>query len=120
MPTPSQYVIKFIADISWEGRSNGLPEAVLAYLIYEGDDSKAIVGLIEWQMNQFTQAQMMYVQRDQGQIIDLRAVPQDRVGIPFRWIVKFSVEVKKLGAEMPMPDESGVERFSDGSEPAKQ
>lgn len=117
---PSQYVIKITGQISWEGRENGLPEEIYAFIIYEGDDSAQINKQIEDQMAAFIRTQMMFVQRDQGAVIDIRMTPQDRIAVPFRWIVKFYASVEKLVGELSAPDEEGIERFQDGTIPVKQ
>jgi hypothetical protein len=115
--TPLQHVIKITARISWEGRTNGLPEEVSSYVIYTGENPADIGGIIEAEIGTFARYQMMFAQRDQGQIIDLHMTPQDRIGIPFRWIVNFYITVTKLGAELSEANEEGVEVFQDGSKP---
>lgn len=117
---PPQYVIKITGDISWEGQANGLPKSIYAFLIYEGDDASDISSLIENQMGAYLRAQTMFVQRDQGQVIDLRETPQDRMCVPFRWIVKFHAKVDKLSGELSIADENGVERLKDGKKPLTQ
>jgi hypothetical protein len=115
-----QHLIKLTAVISWEGRANGLPEEIFAFVIYNGDDAATINKLIEDQMSAFIRSQMMFAQRDQGAIIDVRISPQDRIAVPFRWIVKFYATVTKLTGELSQADEEEVERLEDGSEPVKQ
>jgi hypothetical protein len=61
----------------------------------------------------------MAAQRDQGSIIDMRQTPAERMFVPFQWIVNITTDVNKLGAEASEPDENGVERFKDGTEPLK-
>lgn len=117
---PNQYVITLTGVISAEGRGNNLPHEIKAYLVYSGDDTATINKLIEDQMGLFARTQMMFAQRDQGQIIDLRQTPQDRIGIPFRWIVQFYATVTRMTGELSEPDERGIERLEDGSEPLKQ
>jgi hypothetical protein len=115
--TPLQHVIKITAHISWEGRANGLPEEVSAYVIYTGENPADVNAIIEAEISTFARYQMMFVQRDQGQVIDIRLTPQDRIGIPFHWIVNFSITVSKLGAELSEANEEGLEVFQDGSKP---
>jgi|SRR5882672_9429888 len=117
MMPPTQYVLKITARISWEGRMNGLPEEVHSFVIYTGDDPSLVNIILEREISMFSRYQMMFAQRDQGQIIDLHQTPQDRLAIPFRWIVSFHATVSKLGAELSELDENGVERFADGSKP---
>jgi hypothetical protein len=119
MLAPIQYVIRFNGNISWEGQSNGLPPVIYAYLIYEGNDTPDIVKIIETQVGGFLRMQAFACQKDQGQVIDMRETPAERMLVPFRWIVNISTSVYKLGAELPTADEHGVERMSDGSEPLK-
>lgn len=120
-----QHLITFRAKISWEGRANGLPEELSAFTIFEDNDAPpeatkaAINDVIEKQVALFLRAQGMFVQRDQGQIIDLTKVPQDRIYVPFHWIVSLRATLKPLAVELSNPDEQGIERFKDGSEPLK-
>src|SRR5579864_1929580 len=114
------HVIRFNGHISWDGQANGLPPTIHAYLIFEGSITQEIINMIELQSGVFLKSQAMAVQRDQGKIIDLRKVPQDRMLVPMRWIVSLDVDVIPMTGELPMPDEAGVERLSDGSEPPKQ
>lgn len=117
---PNQYLIKITGVISWEGQYNGLPKEMFAFILYNGDDTETINKHIEEQMASFIRAQMMFAQRDQGAIIDVRMTPQDRIAVPFRWIVYFYATVDKLTGELSEPDEKGVERLADGTEPVKQ
>jgi hypothetical protein len=117
---PPQYVLRFVGKVSWEGRSNGLPDEVYAYAVYEGDNSHEINSIIEAQVGNFIRWQAIAVQKDQGKIIDMRQAPAERMLIPFKWIVNISTEITKLTGELSEPDENGVERLSDGSEPLKQ
>ncbi len=114
---PTQHVLKITAKISWEGRMNGLPDEVHAFVIFTGEDPVIVNTILEHEISVFSRYQMMFAQRDQGQIVDLHKTPQDRIAIPFRWIVNFSATVSKLGAELSEEDEENVERFSDGSKP---
>lgn len=120
-----QYLLTFVGKISWEGRQNDLPEEIYAFLIYDENGAPAetttpnINKLIEDQMVAFLKAQGMFVQRDQGQVIDLRVTPQDRMYVPFRWVVHLRVTLKPLAVELSNPDEHGVERMKDGSVPTK-
>lgn len=114
----NQYGIQFIGKISWEGQSNGLPAEISGWIICEtegGASEKQIINnIIEQQTAAFFHLGGMPVQRDQGQMIDLRTVPQDRVVVPMQWIVNISVKLHPLGAELTTPDEHGVERFKNG------
>jgi len=114
-----QYCIQFNAHVSWEGRSNGLPSVLKSFLIYDGDDTKAINDLIEVQSGAFVRSQAFFTQREQGQLIDLRATPSDRMLVPLRWIVKIDVSLHPLTAELPETDEHGVQRLKNGEEPLK-
>lgn len=117
MTQTTQHVLKITAKISWEGRMNGLPDEVNAFVIYQGEDPAIVNAVLEHEIGVFSRYQMMFAQRDQGQIIDLHKTPQDRIAIPFRWIVNFYATVSKLGAELSESDENGKERFNDGSKP---
>jgi hypothetical protein len=117
---PTQYVIRFIGKISWEGQTNGLPPEIYAYIIYEGDEKKDIDNIIETQSAAFIRYQAMAVQKDQGRLIDLRLTPAERMLVPFRWIVSLSADIRRMTGELSAPDETGIERLSDGSEPKKQ
>jgi hypothetical protein len=115
-----QHVIRFNGHITWEGRSNGLPEVIYAFLIVENANEKFINDMIENQSRAFINSQAMYVQRDQGKIIDLKQTPQDRMLVPFHCITYIDADVFPLIGELSTPDEEGIERLSDGSEPKKQ
>ncbi len=114
------YIIRFTGKISWEGQSNGLPKEIYAFLIFDGYDRELFNKTIENQVGQFTRIQAMVVQKDQGQVIDLRQLPQERMLVPFKWIVSIYAEVHNLTGELPEADHEGVERLKDGSEPLKQ
>jgi hypothetical protein len=118
-PKPTQYAIRFTAQISWEGQSNGLPPEIYAYVIYAGDDSEVINKIINEQVGEFIRWQAIAAQKEQGKIIDLRQTPAERMLVPFRWIVAITSDVNKLGAECSEPDKNGVERLTDGSEPPR-
>jgi len=122
----AQYVLIFKAPISWEGQSNGLPKEIQAFLLF--DDTGAnqeqfnfvIRKALEEQMTEFTKAQGMYVQRDQGQVLDLRKTPQDRMFVPFKWIVYITPHMAKLTGELSETDtETGKELLRNGEEPIK-
>ncbi len=113
-------VIRFNGHITWEGRSNGLPELIYAFLILENADQAFISKMIEDQSRAFINSQAMYVQRDQGAIIDLRMTPQDRMLVPFHNIAHIDADVLPMTGELSAPDEAGVERLSSGKEPLKQ
>jgi hypothetical protein len=118
----AQHAIQFTGKVSWEGQMNGLPPEIHAYVLFDGDgENDAVIAnkIIEDQAGQFIRARGMFVQRDQGQIIDLRQAPQDRMYIPFRWLVYMTPSIHKLNGELSLPDSEGVERLKDGSEPRK-
>lgn len=118
--TPTRHVVRFNGHITWEGRSNGLPEIIYAFLILENADEKFIGEMVENQSGAFIRSQAMYVQRDQGALIDIRQRPQDRMLVPFHNIAFIDVEVNLMTGDLSMPDEQGVERLSNGEEPLKQ
>jgi hypothetical protein len=93
---------------------------IYAYLIFDGNDSAAINQLIETQAGYFLRAQTMAVQKNQGAIIDVRQVPQDRMLVPMRWIVNITADVFPLVGELSETNEQGVEVLKDGTEPIKQ
>ena|SRR5713226_150509 len=114
------HVIRFNGHITWEGRSNGLPEVIYAFIITEGADATFITKVIEDQSRAFIVSQAMYVQREQGKIIDIRQTPQDRTLVPFHNIAFIDVSVFPMTGELSTPDEAGVERLTNGKEPVKQ
>lgn len=120
MESVPQYVIRFTGKVSWDGQANGLPPEIYGFIIFEGDDSKAINALIEIQASIFIRNQCMLVQRDQGKIIDMNQTPADRMLVPMRWIVSITVGIHLMTGELPQRDEEGVERLKDGTEPVKQ
>ena len=117
---PNQYVIRFIAKVSWEGQANGLPPELNAYIIYEGDSVAEMNQIMESQAGAFARMQSMAVQKEQGKLIDLRQCPADRMLVPFRWIVSLSCDINRITGELSVADDDGIERLSDGSEPVKQ
>lgn len=116
-----QIIIRFVGKISWEGRSNGLPEKIYAFLIFPGAaERQFVINEIEKQSQAFAIGGGMSVQKDQGQIIDMRALPEDRIFVPMHWIAFIGVERHSLTNELSWADEHGVERFANGEEPPKQ
>ena len=114
---PPQYVIRLNAKISWEGRENGLPEYLYAYIMYDGDQAAAINDIIEKQAGAFIRMQAFACQKDQGSVIDLAQCPAERRLVPFKWIVDITSDVHKMVGGLPHPDEFGVERLTNGEEP---
>jgi hypothetical protein len=114
------HLIKITGKISWDGQANGLPPEIFAFLLFTEYDKKLFNDTIEGQVGQFIKYQGMAVQQDQGQIIDIREMPQDRMWVPMKWIVKIIPTIHQLTGELPEADEHGVERLVDGSEPVKQ
>jgi hypothetical protein len=117
VPPVVQTLIDLIAVISWEGQSNDIPEELHSYIIYDGDETDAINNIIEGELHRFAKYQMFFAQRDQGQIVDLKQTPQDRIAVPLHWVVCLRAETRKLGAELSETGEDGKERFADGSTP---
>ena len=115
----NQYALKFTGKISWDGQANGLPPEIYAYLILETEggaqEKQFIDGMIEQQVGAFMRMQAMAVQRVQGEMIDLRQTPADRILVPMRWIISISSSIHRLGAELSESDEQGVERLKDGT-----
>ena len=105
---------------------NGLPEVIDGFLLF--DDAGAseqqfrnVVNIaLDNQMKEFTSAQGMYVQRDQGQVLDLRKTPQDRMFVPFKWIVSIVPALTRLTGELSQTDETGKEILANGSVPSLQ
>jgi hypothetical protein len=114
------YVIRFTGKISWEGQANGLPPEIYAFLIFTEYEQEKFNAAIENQCGQFIYHRGMAVQRDQGALIDLRQMPQDRMWVPMDWIVSITPSVHNLTGELPIADHEGVERLEDGTEPIKQ
>ncbi len=119
-PKPQQVVVRFNGHISWKGQADGLPPTIFAFLIAQDCDMPIIAKLIEDQSGAFIRSQAMYVQREQGKIIDLRIKPQDRMVVPFHNIAFMTVDLINIAGELSEPDENGVERLSNGQEPVKQ
>lgn len=119
----NQYALKFTGQISWEGQTNGLPSEIYAYVIVEGEggaQEKAFIdSIIEQQGAAFIKAQAMVVQRNQGEMIDFRQTPADRLLVPFKWIVSIRSSIHRLGEELSGPDDEGIERFKSGQIPLK-
>lgn len=116
----TNHIIRFNGHITWAGRADGLPKVIYAFLITENANEPFITKLIEDQTRAFVASQVMYAQRDQGQILDLRLTPKDRMLVPFHQISCIDVDVIPMTGELSMPDEKGIERLENGEEPVKQ
>ena len=114
-----QHVIRFNGHITWEGQANGLPPVIWAFLVVDGANDQFIVEQIEIQTAAFLRSQAMFVQREQGKVIDLRLTPAGRMVVPFHEIAYIDVDVLPLIGELSY-EEDGVEKLSDGAEPVKQ
>jgi hypothetical protein len=114
-----QYIVRFTATISWEGRTNGLPGEIYAFLIFDGYDEKVINKSIEAQMAFFNTSQAFFAQREQGALIDIRHVVHSRMTVPYHNVVYIKADIYPLGGEVSQPDEEGVERLSDGTTPTE-
>lgn len=119
-PKPKQVVIRFNGNITWIGLSNGLPETIYAFLIVQDAEMAVVNKLIEDQTAAFIRSQAMYVQREQGKIIDLRFHAHERMVVPFHNISCITVDLINMDGVVSEPDADGVERLPDGSEPTKQ
>ncbi len=117
---PKQMVIRFNGHITWAGRANGLPDTIYAFLIVQDVELGMVNKLIEEQQGAFIRSQAMYVQREQGKIIDLRFHAHERMLVPFHNIALMTVDLINMDGTVSEPDENGVERLPDGSEPTKQ
>jgi hypothetical protein len=118
-PKPKQVVIRFNGHITWAGQSNGLPETIYAFLIVQDAEMVIVNKLIEDQSVAFVRSQAMYVQKEQGKIIDLRIHATERMLVPFHNISCITVDLINMDGLFSEPDEEGVERLPDGSEPLK-
>ncbi len=118
-PNSQHALIRFNGHINARGRGDGLPATIFAFVIVENANSKFISDMIESQSGAFIRSQAMYVQRDQGAIIDIRDIPDQRMLVPFHNIAYIDVDVMPLVGELSLPDEEGVERLSNGAEPTK-
>lgn len=113
-------ILRFVGKISWEGRTNGLPEEIYSFVFYDSRFTPTQISkLVEDQLAVYRNMGGMPVERDQGQIIDLRASLADRVLIPFNWIVYIHPEIMPIAGPTPLSDESGVERLPDGKKAPK-
>ncbi len=121
-PVPQQNVriLRFTGKISWEGRMNDLPEEIYSFVFYDSRLTAAqIAKLVEDQLAIYRNMGGMPVERDQGQVIDLRASLADRVLIPMSWIVYIRPQVMPIVGPTPLSDENGVERLPDGKQAPK-
>lgn len=114
------HVIRFTGKISWQGRANGLPENIYAFLFFHSYDRALFSREIDSQMMQFTHEHGMHCQTVQGEVIDLDRMPQDRMFVPMQWIVRIKPEVIHLSSPMTLPDEDNTERLPDGTQPLVQ
>lgn len=120
METSFHHVIRFTGKISWEGRANGLPENVYAFLFFQAYDRDVFQRAIDDKIMGFAHHGGMDCQTVQGEIIDLDRMPQDFMFVPMSWIVRIKPDIIHLSQPMSLPDENNVERLPDGSEPLKQ
>jgi hypothetical protein len=114
------FLIEFLGRISWEGQSNGLPPKIYAYIIIDPENKEDVIKVVEAQSRQFIAAQGMAVAKDQGQLIDLRALNTNRIFVPMRWIVDISVEVRNITGEVPVEDETGATVLPSGKKVVEQ
>lgn len=99
---------------------NGLPEEIYSFIFYDSrSDAAQISKLVEDQLAVYRNLGGMPVERDQGQVIDLRGSLADRVLIPMSWIVYIHPQVMPIAGPTPLPDESGVERLPNGQKAPK-
>ena len=121
MMEPSlHHVIRFTGKISWQGRANGLPEKVHAFLFYQEYNRELFQKAIDDTIMRFAHHGGMDCQTVQGDIIDLDRMPQDFMFVPIQWIVSIKPEVIHLSHPLSLPDENNVERLPDGTEPQPQ
>ena len=109
-------IIRFVGKISWEGRMNGLPNEIYAFIFFDSRlPAQQISKLIEDQLAIYRNLGGMPVERDQGQIIDMQASLADRVLVPMQWIVHIHPQLMPISGPTPMRDEEGIERLPDGN-----
>lgn len=117
-PVPDVRLLRFVGTISWEGRSNGLPEQIFDFVSYDGRaPQQVIVKLVEDMLARYRHIGGMAVQREQGKPIDPNATIADRVLVPYVWIVHIHPEFWPIpGPAISLPDGEGIERYPDGKE----
>jgi hypothetical protein len=114
----AQYLIRFNGHISWEGRSNGLPETIYSSVVYDGE----VNGMLEAVAQQSKRAcgmGGMMVEKEPGKLTEVGKISTNVMFVPMHWIVSMDVSILRLNGEMPLPDEQGIERLKDGSTPTK-
>lgn len=119
-PKPTHTVVRFNGHITWEGQAAGLPKVVFAFVIVQNADRELINKVVEEQSFAFISRQVLFVQRDQGKVIDCRINAQDRMMVPFHSIAYMSVDLVNMTGELSEPDAEGVERLADGNVPLVQ
>lgn len=119
-PKPNHTVIRFNGHITARGRGDGLPHTIFAFVIVQNADMNLINKVVEDQSKAFVNCQAMYVQRNQGKVIDCRINAQDRTLVPFHNISHITVDLVNMAGELSEPDAEGVERLSDGTTPSVQ
>jgi hypothetical protein len=115
-----QHVIQFNARTSWEGRSNGLPEMLHSFLLFDQFDRDVFDRVIDEFLSKSLSRQAFVCDKNQDQIIDIRQFPADKMLVPMHWIAAVTVSVYPLVGEMPQADEEGVQRLANGEEPIRQ
>lgn len=120
-PTSAQPVadirlLRMVGLISWEGRSNGLPEEIYDFISYDGRLSQQqVTKLIEEKLAVYVRIGGMPVQREQGKPIDPNATIADQVLVPWPWIVRVHPQLWPIpGPSIALPDEDGTERYPNG------
>jgi hypothetical protein len=115
-----QTLIRFNGHVNHKGRGDGLPETIYAFRVLQDPDAELINKVIEHQINTFTSRQMMFVQRNQNEMVDLYSNLTSQMAVPFHNLACIDTDVIPMVGELSTADESGKELLPNGEEPVKQ
>jgi hypothetical protein len=103
----AEFHITFTGHISWEGRSNGLPPEITAYMLIEADTKAGIVKAIEQQSQQFFVAGGMAVSKNPAAIREPNKLDLNRMFVPSNWIVFIDTKITRIVNVPAVEDEEG-------------
>lgn len=104
----ADYHILYTGHISWEGRSNGLPEKIFCLQMIESEGKGGILKAIQDQANHFFITGGMSVSEDPARLIDPNKLNLGKMYVPMRWIVRITVKVTPV-INVPMKEDADGE-----------
>jgi hypothetical protein len=110
-----QQIIRFVGKISLEGQANGLPSEIYAFMTLQDANNEVVIDAAAKQFAAFRNMGGMIVEKNQGALDNRQVAWLTRMFVPFGWIVNITLALNNLTKDVPQPDETGVERLTDGS-----